>query len=270
MRGEGGVLRLPNGERFMAQFDPRAELAPRDIVARAIDHEMKRLNIPCVYLDISHCSSESIKKRFPTIYEMCKRFGNDMTVEPIPVVPAAHYSCGGISIDRKAATNIRGIYAVGEASCTGLHGANRLASNSLLECVVFAREGALSISEYLTNDSMKSYIVEDQCLIAKNKTAELRTVSAIIEQIKQIMWTNVGIVRSISSLKKALSQILLLRKKAETLWGIASISKHMIELNNMILVAELTIRCALQRKESRGAQYVLEYLKSMLMQKSHY
>jgi L-aspartate oxidase len=258
LRGEGAKLRRPDGSRFMPSFDHRAELAPRDIVARAIDYEMKRLGADCMYLDISHKPSDFIKQHFPTIYERTKSFGIDMTKEPIPVVPAAHYTCGGVMIDKHGRTDVRQLYAIGEMSYTGLHGANRLASNSLLECLVFARAAAIEISESLKPNNRfiklprwdESRVTDsDEEVVIQHNWHELRL----------FMWDYVGIVRTTKRLERALHRVELLQQEIQDYYQHFKVSNNLLELRNLVQVAELIIRSAMSRKESRGLHYTLDY-----------
>ena len=258
IRGEGGKLLLPDGERFMLRFDERAELAPRDIVARAIDHEMKRLGIDCVYLDISHKSRAFIKAHFPTIYRRCKDFDIDISREPIPVVPAAHYTCGGVMVDLDGRTDLANLYAVGEVACTGLHGANRMASNSLLECLVFARAAAARIATELTPgiplpmlerwDESKVTDSDEDIVVAHNW-----------DELRRFMWDYVGIVRTNKRLERALHRSELLQREITDYYGNYRISPDLLELRNLVVVAELIIRSAMARKESRGLHFTLDY-----------
>jgi L-aspartate oxidase len=258
MRGEGGLLKLPGGERFMPRFDHRAELAPRDIVARAIDHEMKRLGLDCVYLDISHKPRDFIIEHFPTIYAKCLSIGLDITRDPIPVVPAAHYTCGGVVTDLNGRTDVDGLYAIGETSCTGLHGANRMASNSLLECFVFGRAASEDILRALPQtpppaparpwDESQVTDSDEDVVIAHNW-----------DELRRLMWDYVGIVRTDKRLKRALNRVLLLQQEIHEYYANYKISGDLIELRNLVTVAELIVRCALARKESRGLHYTLDY-----------
>ncbi|QLF92243.1 L-aspartate oxidase [Pseudomonas sp. ABC1] len=258
LRGEGAQLKLPTGERFMQNFDPRAELAPRDIVARAIDHEMKRLGIDCVYLDISHKPADFITSHFPTVYERCLSYGIDITRQAIPVVPAAHYTCGGVLVDQRGRTDVPGLYAIGETSFTGLHGANRLASNSLLECVVYGRSAALDItrqadmpdpSPTLPNWDASQVTDSDEDVIIAHNWDELR----------RFMWDYVGIVRTDKRLARAQHRVRLLQSEIDEFYSNYRVSRDLIELRNLALVAELIILSAMQRKESRGLHYTLDY-----------
>ncbi len=258
IRGEGGILCLPNGERFMHLFDKRAELAPRDIVARAIDHEMKRLGIDCVYLDISHKSRAFIKSHFPTIYQRCRKFDIDITSQPMPVVPAAHYTCGGIMIDSNGKTDIENLYAVGEVAYSGLHGANRMASNSLLECLVFARSSAehicASTSTRFTHHALPFW---DESQVTDSD--EDIVVAHNWDELRRFMWDYVGIVRTNKRLERALNRTRLLIREINEYYGNYKVSPDLLELRNLVVVAELIIRSALLRKESRGLHFTLDY-----------
>lgn len=258
VRGEGGHLLLPNGNRFMSQFDPRGELAPRDIVARVIDHEMKRLGCDCLYLDISHRSSAFILDHFPNIHERCQQHGIDMTQEPIPIVPAAHYTCGGILVNQAGQTDLQGLYAIGECSFTGLHGANRLASNSLLECVVFAQSAAQHITLQLHEPADHHEILEWDESQVTNSDEDI-VISHNWDELRRFMWDYVGIVRTTKRLQRAFHRIKLLQKEIHDFYTNYKISCDLIELRNLALVAELIIRSAMQRHESRGLHYTLDY-----------
>lgn len=259
MRGEGGLLKLPHtGERFMPEHDERHELAPRDIVARAIDHEMKRHGLDFVHLDMSHKPADFIKEHFPTIYKRCKKLGIDITKDPIPVVPAAHYSCGGIMIDEYGQTDIEGLYAIGECTFTGLHGANRLASNSILECIVYGFASAEHIADKLTNSTMPEPAPvwdESQVVIADEKVI----ISHNWEELRRCMWDYVGIVRTDKRLERALRRIELLKQEVYEYYAHYKIDGDLIELRNLILISELIIRSAMQRHESRGLHFTLDY-----------
>lgn len=258
VRGEGGKLLLPNGERFMQHFDERAELAPRDIVARAIDHEMKRLGADCLFLDISHKGKDFIIEHFPTIYQRCLELGIDISKEPIPIVPAAHYSCGGVVVDHFGRTDISHLYAIGEASCTGLHGANRLASNSLLECLVYARSAAEDIMA--TTDFSKALPAIpawDASLVTDSD--EDVVISHNWDELRRFMWDYVGIVRTNKRLLRAKHRTRLLREEIHEFYSNHKVSHNLLELRNLVDVADIIIRSALLRKESRGLHYSLDY-----------
>jgi L-aspartate oxidase len=258
IRGEGGKLLLPDGERFMPRFDERAELAPRDIVARAIDHEMKRLGSDCVYLDISYKSSAFIKSHFPTIYRRCLEFDIDITRQPIPVVPAAHYTCGGVMVDIDGRTDLENLYAVGEVAYTGLHGANRMASNSLLECLVFAQAAANKIAAEIdtaeTSPLLKRW---DESQVTDSD--EDVVVAHNWDELRRFMWDYVGIVRTNKRLERALHRTELLKSEINEYYGNYKVSPDLLELRNLVVVAELIIRSALARKESRGLHFTLDY-----------
>ena len=259
LRGEGGRLLLPDGTAFMDNHDPRAELAPRDIVARAIDYEMKRGGYNSVFLDISHKPAEEIRRQFPNISQTCLEFGIDITQEPIPVVPAAHYTCGGIVTDLDAATDVMGLYAIGECTCTGLHGANRLASNSLLECVVFAAAAHDSIVRELAEPLPERRTLPDWDESRVTDPDEQIVVSHNWYELRRFMWDYVGIVRTNKRLERALHRVELLKSEIAEYYGHFKISDDLIELRNLVLIAELTIRSALMRHESRGLHYNLDY-----------
>ena len=258
LRGEGARLLLADGSPFMQNFHPQGELAPRDIVARAIDHEMKRLGDDCVYLDISHQPKQFIEEHFPTIYKRCLEFGIDMTREAIPVVPAAHYTCGGLITDLHGQTDIPGLYAIGETASTGLHGANRMASNSLLECLVFARSAAQHIKQQLP-------FKDDDPIIPTWDSSRVRPAKEAIsishnwDELRRFMWDYVGIVRSNERLHKARLRLNLLQQEIGDYYSQHRISRDLLELRNLADVAELIITSALQRKESRGLHYTLDH-----------
>lgn len=259
VRGEGGHLKIPGtGHRFMPEFDPREELAPRDIVARAIDHEIKRLGLDYVHLDISHKPPEFVKGHFPNIYEKLLGLGIDMTKEPIPVVPAQHYTCGGIVVDRDGRTDLPGLYAAGECTQSGLHGANRLASNSLLECFVFGESAANHIAAHWDElvpppsirawDESRVTDSDEEVVIKQNWT-----------EIRRFMWNYVGIVRSTKRLERAAHRIKMLRDEVNDYYGHFRVTADLIELRNLLESADLIVRSALHRKESRGLHYTIDY-----------
>lgn len=258
LRGEGGILRLPNGERFMQRFDPRAELAPRDIVARAIDHEMKRLGVDCLYLDISHKPADFIKSHFPTVHEKCLSLGIDITRQPIPVVPAAHYTCGGVMTNLSGRTDLDGLYAAGETAFTGLHGANRMASNSLLECLAFATAAAQDIAGKITHlPALPSIPPWDESQVTDSD--EDVVISHNWDELRHFMWDYVGIVRTNKRLERAKRRVDLLLQEIEEYYGNHRVTNDLIELRNLAVVADLIIRCAQLRKESRGLHFTLDY-----------
>ena len=256
LRGEGGLLRLPDGTRFMPDHDSRAELAPRDIVARAIDFEMKRHGLDCVFLDMTHKSPEFLKDHFPTIHARCLQLGIDITREPIPVVPAAHYTCGGVVTDLAARTDLAGLYAVGETAFTGLHGANRLASNSLLECLVFSAAAAEDILAAPVDplphlpqwDESRVRDADEEIVISHN-WAELR----------RFMWDYVGIVRTNKRLERALHRIRLLEREIDEYYANYRVGNDLIELRNLVLTAHLIVKSAQRRHESRGLHFSRDY-----------
>jgi len=259
LRGEGATLLLPDGSRFMQRFDERAELAPRDIVARAIDHEMKRLGAECVYLDISHRPASDIEEHFPTITETCRYYGIDITAEPIPVVPAAHYTCGGVVVDRAGRTDIDGLYSIGETACTGLHGANRLASNSLLECLVYGTAAADDIAASLQDPRQALPSIPDWDDSLVTDSDEQVVVSHNWDEMRRFMWDYVGIVRTTKRLERAKHRIDLLLDEIHNYYGSFRLTADLVELRNLAVVADLIIRSAQSRRESRGLHYTLNY-----------
>jgi L-aspartate oxidase len=256
MRGEGAVLRLPDGTRFMPSHDERAELAPRDIVARAIDFEMKKRGLDCVYLDITHLPAKRIISHFPTIHSRCKELGIDITTEWIPVAPAAHYTCGGVIVDQYGRTELAHLYAIGEVSHTGLHGANRLASNSLLECLVYGRAaaghiaeaGPAPIRELPPWDESRVTDADEEIVIAHNW-----------HELRRFMWDYVGIVRTSKRLERAAHRIRLLNEEIHEYYSNFRVSNDLLELRNLVLTADLIVRCAQSRKESRGLHFSRDY-----------
>lgn len=258
LRGEGAVLRLPNGERFMDRFHPDGELAPRDIVARAIDHEMKRLGCDCLYLDITHKPAEFIEEHFPTVRAKCQEYGIDITKQPIPVVPAAHYTCGGVVVDQHGRTDLQNLYAIGETSFTGLHGANRLASNSLLECVVFARSAAQHIAAIFDSIAeLSEPRAWDESQVTHSD--EDVVLSHNWDELRRFMWDYVGIVRTRKRLERAKHRIQVLQREINEYYSNYKISQNLLEVRNLTMVAELIIRSAMERKESRGLHYTLDF-----------
>jgi L-aspartate oxidase len=256
VRGEGGMLRLPDGTRFMPAHDERAELAPRDIVARAMDFEMKKRGLDCVYLDISHKSADFIIEHFPTIHARCLELGIDMTRGPIPVVPAAHYLCGGVVADRHGRTDLPGLYAVGETAYTGMHGANRLASNSLLECLVFGQVVAQDILEQSSRprvslpewDESRVTDADEEIVISHNW-----------DELRRFMWDYVGIVRTSKRLERAQHRILLLHEEINEYYANFRVSGDLLELRNLVMTADLIVQCAMLRHESRGLHFSRDY-----------
>lgn len=256
VRGEGGLLKLPTGERFMPWHDQRAELAPRDIVARAIDFEMKKRGLDCVYLDISHKSAAFLKEHFPTIHARCLKLGIDITKEPIPVVPAAHYTCGGIMTDKNGKTELHNLYAIGETAHTGLHGANRLASNSLLECLVLAHaagndiinQSAHALPRLADWDESRVTDADEEIVIAHNW-----------DELRRFMWNYVGIVRTTKRLQRAQRRIELLREEINEYYTNFRVTSDLLELRNLVDSADLIVRSAMLRHESRGLHYSKDY-----------
>ena len=258
VRGEGGLLTSAKGYRFMPEYDERAELAPRDIVARAIDQEMKKKGLDCVYLDISHRSPDFIKSHFPNIHHRCQRLVIDITQEPIQVVPAAHYTCGGVLVDADARTDLDMLFAIGEVAYSGLHGANRLASNSLLECLVHAKRVSETIKPLLERNFELPYVPKWDESRVKDADESIM-VSHNWDELRRFMWDFVGIVRTDSRLERAKRRIDLLNQEVSEHYGKYRISSDLIELRNLLQVANLIVRSAMMRKESRGLHYNLDY-----------
>ena len=262
VRGEGGILKNAKGEPFMEGYHPMASLAPRDIVARAIDAEMKRTGEKCVYLDITHRPAEFVRERFPNVYETCLRYGIDITKQPIPVVPAAHYQCGGVKTDLDGATSIRGLYAIGEVACTGLHGANRLASNSLLEALVLAHRG-LRAGAAAASRSKDNFSRLTNC--PNGVAGEVQNIDELVviyhnwDEIRRLMWDYVGIVRTDKRLQRAAARLRNLQAEVTEFYWNFKITTDLLELRNLVTVAALIVDCALSRKESRGLHFTLDY-----------
>ncbi len=262
VRGEGGVLKLPAsagaaaGQRFMPAHDARAELAPRDVVARAIDFEIKKRGLDYVDLDISHQPPEFLKEHFPTIYARCLELGIDITRQPIPIVPATHYTCGGIVTDLQGRTDLQGLYAVGETACTGLHGANRLASNSLLECVVLGRAASMDIE--------RQPVIRHEALPAWDESRVTDADEEVVitqnwDELRRFMWNFVGIVRTTKRLERAQHRIALLKEEIDEYYANFRITRDLLELRNLVEVASLIVSSALSRRESRGLHYSLDF-----------
>ena len=259
LRGEGAILRAPSGEPFMKRYDPRAELAPRDVVARAIDNEMKVHGWECVYLDISHRDPDWIRTRFPTVTERCLRFGFDLTRGPVPVVPAAHYCCGGVVTDLHGRTALPRLYACGENACTGLHGANRLASNSLLEALVFAQRASAHACDALAGDRATPPVLRPWDPGAATGSDESVVVTQNWDEIRRFMWNYVGIVRSDRRLTRARQRITLLQEEIRQYYWHVLLTSDLAELRNIATVADLIVTCAQRRRESRGLHYTIDH-----------
>ncbi len=258
VRGEGGILRSKKGERFMKNYHEAMELAPRDVVARAIDRELKKTGADCVYLDVTHLDPDFTKQRFPNIYERCFKHGIDITKMWIPVVPAAHYCCGGIRVDIEGRSSIKGLWACGECACTGLHGANRLASNSLLEAMVFSTRIAQVIKDELL-DELPSHTVPEWESSWTKSPEERVMVKNNWDELRSNMWNNVGIVRSMDRLKSVLKRIEIIKAETESYYWKYELSKDLIELRNIVCVAEIIVTSAMSRKESRGLHYLKNF-----------
>lgn len=259
VRGEGGRLLLPphlGSHRFMPDHDPRAELAPRDVVARAIDFEMKKHGLDCVHLDISHQSPEFIQEHFPNILARCAELGLDITRQPIPVVPAAHYTCGGVVTDLHGRTDLSGLYAVGETTCTGLHGANRLASNSLVECMVFARGAVQAITQTPQTPEPQMPVWDDSRVTDAD---EMVVISHNWDELRRFMWDYVGIVRTNKRLERAAHRITLLQREIHEFYSQFHVTRDLLELRNLVQVADLIVMSALMRQESRGLHFSRDY-----------
>ena len=256
VRGEGGRLLLPDGTRFMAAHDARLELAPRDVVARAIDFEMKKGGFDCVYLDISHQPLAFILEHFPNIHARCLELGIDMAKQPIPVVPAAHYTCGGVLTDLAGRTDVANLYAIGETACTGLHGANRLASNSLLECMVFAQTTVQAIAASAPSAPVPLPAWDDSQVQDADETV---VISHNWDELRRFMWDYVGIVRTNKRLERAAHRIALLKDEIAEFYALCHVTRDLLELRNLVLVADLIVRSAQSRTESRGLHFSRDY-----------
>lgn len=257
LRGEGGELINSSGEAFMKKYDERGSLAPRDIVARSIDAEMKKTGAPCVFLDMTTKSREFLAARFPVIYKTCEKLGIDIAKEPIPVVPAAHYLCGGVVTDVNGRSDLPGLFALGETACTGLHGANRLASNSLLECLAMAHNA--SVATALETAPLADITVRDWTYPPPAVADEMIVVTHMWEEIRRLMWNYVGIVRSNKRLMRASHRLENILSEVTEYYSESRVHGDLLELRNIAIVADLTVKCALQRQESRGIHYSLDY-----------
>jgi L-aspartate oxidase len=260
LRGEGATLRLPEGEPFMARHHALGDLAPRDVIARAIDFEMKRSGSEYVVLDITHKPADFVRSRFPNIHAECLRFGIDLTAQPIPVVPAAHYMCGGVTSDLHGRTSLPGLWAIGETACTGLHGANRLASNSLLEGLVFARRAAEKLAVQIgeLRDSPPPSVPEWQTGSAA-VSDEAVVVTHNWDELRRSMWNYVGIVRSDARMRRAARRVTLLEEEIREYYWKHLVTRDLLELRNIATVAELVITSAASRRESRGLHYTIDH-----------
>jgi L-aspartate oxidase len=256
VRGEGGILKLPDGSRFMPWHDERAELAPRDVVARAIDFEMKKRGLDCVYLDISHQPLEFLQEHFPTIYSRCLALGIDISKQPIPVVPAVHFTCGGLLTDLNGRTDVKGLYAIGETACTGLHGANRLASNSLLECLVFSEAASQDILNSSPREIPELPRWDESQVTDADETV---VISHNWDELRRFMWDYVGIVRTTKRLQRAQHRIKLLHEEIDEYYSNFHVSADLLELRNLVMTADLIVQSALSRHESRGLHFSKDY-----------
>lgn len=261
LRGAGGLLRRANGERFMLEYDERAELAPRDIVARSIDADLKKTGADCVFLDMRHLSREELQRQFPNIYEGCMKLGIDIATSMIPVVPAAHYFCGGVQVDLHGESTIRNLFAIGETSCTGLHGANRLASNSLLEAAVFAVNAAHAIMARIPDIEVPKDLPDWDYGHASDPDEQV-VINQVWDEIRRFMWNYVGIVRTERRLRRAKKRLELVQEEIDNYYWDFKITGDLLELRNLATVAQLVVRSALRRRESRGLHFTADYPQS--------